>query len=41
MHALPDEGVLPDRHRHRLLWLLVANVAASILHYGDNVMFFH
>lgn len=41
MHAPPDEGVLPDRHRRRLLWLLVANVAASSLHYGDNVMFFH
>lgn len=41
MHALPDDGALPDRHRRRLFWLLVANVAASILHYGDNVMFFH
>jgi hypothetical protein len=41
MHALPDEGVLPDWHRRRLLWLLVANAAVSILHYGDNVMFFH
>lgn len=40
MHALPDEGAPPDRHRRRLFWLLVANVVASILHYGDNVMFF-
>lgn len=40
MRALPD-GVPPDRHHRRLFWLLIANVAASILHYGDNVMFFH